>query len=184
MFRKVIFVGALTLLGASATAATSLYSDLYGKACRRVDTDQGSGASTRLCKGVGGYSVLVHEANAQASIDIVTPSGAVYPLEYWEVVTPGLTSVGRKAEWRVENRDGKVVPTALLVRLDTANEETSGPRIKPHGIITASRIARDGACVVYQADGAVKSADTAARGAVGERMRKCLGVYSAAAAAQ
>ena len=181
MFRKVIFASTLALLGAHATAASSLYSDLYGKACRTVETDAGSGGTTRMCKGVGGYSLLVHEANGQTSIDIVTPANAVYPLEYWEVVTPGLSSVGRKAEWRVENRNGKVVPTALLVRLDTASEEAHGPRIKLGGIITAARIDRDGACVVYQGNGTIKSADATARGAVVERGRKCLGVFSTAA---
>jgi len=184
MFRKVIFASAMTLLGTHAAAATSIVTDLYGKACKTVDTDPGSGANTRLCKGVGGYSLLVHEANAQTSVDIVTPANAVYPLEYWEVVTPGLSSVGRKAEWRVEHRHGKLVPVALLVRLDTANEETSGPRIKSGGIITAARIERDGACVVYQGNGALKDADASARGALLERQRKCLGLFSATVAAE
>ena len=183
MFRNVIVASALALLESHAAAATSLYTDLYGKACKTLETDKGSGAATRLCKGVGGYSLMVHEANAQTSIDIVTPASAVYPLEFWEVVTPGLSSVGRKAEWRMENRGGKLVPTALLVRLDTASEETSGPRIKPGGIITASRIMRDGACVVYQGNGNIKSADDTARSAVFDRQRKCLGVFSATTAA-
>ena len=184
MFRKVIFASAMTLLGAHAAAATSVITDLYGKACKTVETDKGSGANTRLCKGVGGYSLLVHEANAQTSIDIVTPANAVYPLEYWEVVTPGLSNVGRKAEWRIEHRKGKVVPVALLVRLDSTSEETSRPRIKPGGIITAARIEFDGACVVYQGDSAPKLADATARSAVLERQRKCLGLFSATVAAE
>lgn len=169
------------VLSLPALGATSLYSNLYGKNCRTIETDPGSGATTRRCGGVGGYSLLVHEARAQTSVDIVTPRGSVYPLEYWEVVTPGLSRVGRKAEWRVEQRNGRVVPTALLVRLDITHEDMQGPRVAPGALITAARIAADGACVVYQGDGTGKTADATARKAVTLRSSKCLGVFSAQA---
>lgn len=174
-----LFASAIAL-SLPAHGAVSLYSDLYGKTCRTVESDPGSGATTRRCAGVGGYSLLVHEARAQSSIDIVTPQGAVYPLEYWEVVTPGLSRVGRKAEWRVEGRGGKLVPTALLVRLDIGNEQLQGPRQAQGAIIAGARIARDGACVVYQGDGTGKMADDTARRAVAQRSSKCLGVFSQA----
>ena len=177
MIRTCLLASVLALLCLPAHGTASLYTDLHGKACKTVELNRGSGASTRQCAGPGNYSLLVHEARAQSSIDIVTPRGAVYPLEYWEVVTPGLSHVGRKAEWRVEERKGKVVPTALLVRLDTGNTITEGPREAAGTIITASRIDSDGACVVYQGDGALKTADTAARRAVLEPGRKCLGVF-------
>lgn len=183
MLRHCLFAGVLTLSSAQALAATSVYSELYGKNCRTVETDKGSGASTRLCRGVAGYHLLVHEANAQTSVDIVTPSNAVWPLEYWEVVTPGLASVGRLAEWRVETRNGKQVPVALLVRLDTASAEMQGPRIAGGGgILTGARIDRDGACVVFQGSGSEKNADALARSAVADRQSKCLGVFSSAVA--
>ena len=183
MLRTCILASALALLSTPAQSAASLYTDLYGKGCKVIETDKGSGATTRRCAGVGGYSLLVHEANAQTSIDIVTPTQQVYPLEYWEVVTPGLASVGRKAEWRVELRHGRAVPTALLVRLDTASDEVSGPRMKEGAIITAARIERDGACVVYQGNGTAKTADPSARGAASDRALKCLGVFSTTARA-
>jgi hypothetical protein len=170
---------ALLLAALPASGATSLYSDLYGKQCRTVETDPGSGATSRLCKGVGGYSLLVHEARGQTSVDIVTSGGAVYSLDYWEVVTPGLSRVGRKAEWRVEKRAGRVVPTALLVRLDITNEQTQGPRVAPGMLLAAARIDTDGACVVYQGDGNGKGSDDAARKAVALQGSKCLGVVMA-----
>ncbi len=178
MIRTCLLASILVLAAVPAHGAASLYTDLYGKSCKTLEQHPGSGASTRQCAGVGGYSLLVHEARAQTSIDIVPPTGAVYPLEYWEVVTPGLSRVGRKAEWRVEARHGKVVPTALLVRLDTGNPITEGPREATGAIITATRIASDGACVVYQGDGALKTADSTARSAVLEPGRKCLGVFA------
>jgi hypothetical protein len=178
MFRKALFASVVTLLSIQAQAATSMYSDLYGKSCRVIERDRASGNSVRRCTGVGGYSLLVREANAQTSVDIVTPSRAVYALEYWEVVTPGLAHVGRKAEWRVEQRNGRLVATGLLVRLDTSNPLTHGPRLASGAIITAARIASDGACVVYQGNAAPRSADATARSAAADPRRKCLGVYN------
>lgn len=178
MIRTCLFASLLALTSLPSHGAASMYTDLHGKACKTIERDVASGASTRQCAGVGGFSLLVHEARAQTSVDIVTPRGAVYPLEYWEVVTPGLSHVGRMAEWRVEQRKGKLVPTALLVRLDTGNTIREGPREAAGTIITAARIAADGACVVYQGDGALKTADTTARGALAEPGRKCLGVFS------
>ena len=173
-----------------AGAATSLYSDLYGVHCRTVE--RSAGARTRRCEGVAGFRLLVHEVEATTSVDIVTPRGAVWPLDYWDVVTPGLARVGRKAEWRMARRGGALVPVALLVRLDTTPDTAavreapvSGPRMsEPRGrgprlaggtILTAARIARDGACVVYQGNGALRSADAAARNAAAAAPR-CLGV--------
>jgi len=181
MFRHCLLAGLLTLATTGADAATSMYTNLHGSSCKTIEHDKASGARTRRCPGVAGYRLLVHEANAQSSIDIVTPAGAVYPLEYWEVVTPGLSRVGRKAEWRVEKRGAKLVPVALLVRLDTSNPLAEGPRIAPGSIITAARIAHDGACVVYQGNAALRTADAAARSAADGRRRKCLGVLSVTA---
>lgn len=169
---------ALTLTSPPAGAASSLYTDLYGKQCKLVASDKGSGSTTRQCKGVGGYSLLVHETNARSSVDIVTPGQQIYPLEYWEVVAPGPSYVGRKAEWRVERAGKRLVPTGLLVRLNAADPATQGPRHAPGALITAARIAHDGACVVYQSNAAPRQADARARAAAANPKLKCLGVFS------
>jgi hypothetical protein len=180
MFRICLLSAAMVLASAPACGAASVFTDLHGKSCKVLESDQQTRISTRRCPGVGGYSLLVHEANAQTSIDIVTPKGAVYPLEYWEVVTPGFSYVGRKAEWRVTRSGNKLVPAALLVRLNTINAEMEGPRVAAGSILTASRIARDGACVVYQGEGVSRSADELARKAADQLGSKCLGIYTAA----
>lgn len=184
MLRHCICASAIALLSIPAQGAASLYSDLYGRNCQPVENDSSGGASTRLCRGVAGFHLLVHEANGQASVDIVTPKNTVWPLEYWEVVTPGLSSVGRMAEWRMEVRNGKPVPVALLIRLDTRAPEMAGPRIAgSEAILTAARIERDGACVVYQGSATAKTADADARAAAADRGRKCLGLFAAPVAA-
>ncbi|MES2900568.1 MAG: hypothetical protein V4723_12635 [Pseudomonadota bacterium] len=181
MLRYCILSAALVVAAGPAYGAASVFTDLHGKSCKTIEADRHSGASTRRCTGVAGYSLLVHEASAQTSIDIVTPQGRVYPLEFWEVVTPGYSYVGRKAEWRVGIRDGKLAPSALLVRLNTINSDFEGPRVAAGSILTASRIARDGACVVYQGDAGTRSADQQARSAAAHPASKCLGIYTAAA---
>ncbi|HEY0062739.1 MAG TPA: hypothetical protein VGC21_11500 [Telluria sp.] len=176
MYRSLL--AALLLCSAShAGAATSLYSDLYGSHCKTIDAGH-SGTRTRRCQGVAGYRLLVHEADATTSVDVVSPRGEVWPLEYWDVVTPGLARVGRKAEWRMQRRGTLLLPTALLVRLDTASMPGSGPRMASGAILTAARIDADGACVVYRGSAAVRTAETAARSALAAR-RRCLGVLRA-----
>lgn len=178
MLRHILFASTMTLCVHGAMAATSITTDLYGKQCRIVERDANGGPLTRRCPGVAGYSLLVHEANARSSVDIVTPDQRVYPLEYWEVVTAGPSWVGRKAEWRMERRGARRVPTGLLVRLDARSPVSEGPRIAPGAILTAARISDDGACVVYTGNAALKRADAQARAAASDRRRKCLGLPS------
>ncbi|MFL6658458.1 MAG: hypothetical protein ACJ8GW_10330 [Massilia sp.] len=182
MLRIFIFSAALCLPMANALAETSRFSDLYGKHCTALAGEPESGISTRRCSGVAGYSLLIHEAHAQTTVDIVTPAQVVYPLQLWEVVTPGLAYVGRKAEWRMGMRGGRAVPTALLLRLDTRNPQSEGPRLAGGAILTASRIAADGACVVYQGSATPRQADALARAAVQDGRRHCLGVFQVDAA--
>ncbi|SHH12632.1 hypothetical protein [Massilia sp. CF038] len=168
---------ALLLCSASHAGAASLYSDLYGSRCKTLDAGHG-GTRTRRCDGVAGYRLLVHEAEATTSVDVVSPRGEVWPLDYWDVVTPGLARVGRKAEWRMQRRGAQLVPTALLVRLDTASAPGSGPRMASGAILTAARIAPDGACVVYSGSATPATASAAANRAL-EKRRNCLGVLRA-----
>jgi hypothetical protein len=72
------------------------YSDLHGATCQTVDTSARFGS--RLCRGPAGYALMVYDSDAGASIDIVTPANALYPLSYPDVVTPGYATLGRKAE--------------------------------------------------------------------------------------
>ncbi|MES2016132.1 MAG: hypothetical protein V4484_06510 [Pseudomonadota bacterium] len=77
MLRTCLFASVATLFSFQAAAATSMYSDLHGQSCKVVERDKTSGASVRRCSGVGGYSLLVREANEQTSVDIITPARAV-----------------------------------------------------------------------------------------------------------
>ena len=152
---------------ATAPPALSAYSALYGARCQTLDTSARGGS--RLCTGVAGYDLVVYDDDDRATIDIVAPGNALYPLSYWDVVTTGYATVGRKAEWRMGKRNGKRVPTALLVRLTRLDVRNPGE------LIAVARIDGDGACVVYRGDLADGAVEQAARRAAANPASKCLG---------
>src|SRR3954469_23154379 len=109
------FALALTV---SADSVTSVYSSLYK--CKLVTT--GRDSSTQACVGVGGYNLRLEYDDARESITVISPQGQKHPLELWNVISNGFSSVGKKAEWRVTRRNGRLVPTALIVRFDASTD--------------------------------------------------------------
>jgi hypothetical protein len=55
---------------------------------------------------------------------VVTPEAKQFPLEYWDVVTPAVSDLGAKAEWRLLRDREKVTPVALIVRVRYAAEKS------------------------------------------------------------
>ena len=72
--------------------------------CTTTELNADEGWSTQRCPGTAGYTLLVHEGDLRQSVDVVAPGGAVYPLDFWSVVTSAFSSVGPRAEWRVVAR--------------------------------------------------------------------------------
>lgn len=176
MIRSSLLAAAWALLctvnaSAASPAPTRTFTDLHGKHCQTLDTNPYGGS--RLCRGVAGYALVVYDADDRSSVDIVSPANALYPLAYWDVVTPGYAMVGQKAEWHLERRRGKPVPTALLIRLTRLGTGSAGE------LIAVARIAHDGACVVYRGDLLDPATEAAARRAASDPASKCLGVLEA-----
>jgi hypothetical protein len=155
------------------TKIESAYTDLSGKACKTSKVDKETGAATRRCAGISGFTLLVHDDDERASIDIVTPTKLVLPLNYWDVVTLGFSSVGGKAEWRVADRNGKKIPVGLVVRLNTL-DQSDLERPKRRAYYAVSRISEADACVTYKIDASLKNANDEARKAASETNRPCL----------
>lgn len=162
-----VLFGAAAGARAASSTSSSTYTDLHGKRCHEVDSS--SRGSTRQCPGVRGYSLLIYDDDDRTSVDIVTPSQAVYPLSFWDVVTPGYAVVGQKAQWQLGRRRGKEVPTALTLRLTRLDKHNSGE------LITVARIDADGACVVFRSDALAPNAVALATKAAANRASKCLG---------
>jgi hypothetical protein len=132
----------------SQTRMESIYTDLASNRCRTIQVDRETGASVQRCTGVGGYKLLVLDDDSRQSITLIDPAGHKYPLNFWEVVTQGFSSVGQKAEWRVTRRRGKVVPVALIVRLNASENPEDSSRITPY--LTVTRIGAGKACVTHK----------------------------------
>jgi hypothetical protein len=120
----------------------SIYTELTGSRCATIAADQETGATTQRCPGLAGYALLVEDDDDRMSITVVAPNGGQHPLELWRVVTTGFSALGEKAEWRVKRENGKLVPVALIVRVN-ANATTSSlavAKITPQAACVTDRI--------------------------------------------
>src|SRR5204862_8121599 len=98
---------------------TSIYTDLSGNQCKTIKEDEETGSSVQECPGVGGFRLLVADDDARMSVSGVTPDNKEHSLDYWNIITRSFSSRGKKAEWRVGQRKGKIRPIALIVPDDS-----------------------------------------------------------------
>jgi len=121
-----IFVLLLLPLAAHSQGLESVYSDLSAKSCKTVQTDKETGDTTQLCPGIAGYKLKVYDSDLRQSIGVMDPSGKEQHLDYYHAISANFSSLGPKAEWRVDKKDGKLVPRALIVRVN-ASENPDKP---------------------------------------------------------
>jgi len=166
---------AVTATGVCAqnTKATSVYTSLSAGRCQVVKTDGETGGSTRRCPGAGGYSLLVLDDDERMSVTIVSPDKKEYPLEYWSVVTGAFSTLGAKAEWRVVKEKGKIVPIALIVRVNATTEENPGKPQKK-SFLAVAKITSDSVCVTEKIDFVSNANQQARRAADGSAAKACL----------
>ena len=119
-------LGCASPLLAYAPPAESVYTDIAPARCKTVEVHEETAGSVQKCAGVAGYGLLVEDDDARQSVTVVSPDGKKHPLHYWQVITPAFSSLGDKAEWRVEKKGGKVRPFALIVRV-YASENPENP---------------------------------------------------------
>ena len=153
-----------TPLLAYVPAAESVYTDIAPARCKTVETQEEEGAYSRQkCAGVGGYTLLVEDDDSRQSVTVVSPDGKEHPLHYWQVVTTAFSSLGDKAEWRVEKNGDRVRPYALIVRV-YASENPEKPDEKT-SYLAVAKIDGDEVCVtdkVKTNEAARQAADAAA----------------------
>jgi hypothetical protein len=172
---KTIF--ALTLVTALTSVAQSQriqssYTDLSGSACRTLDVDKQTGASTQRCPGVSGYKLLVHDDDSRQSIAVVNPAGREHELNFWEVITPAFSSVGEKAEWRIARTNGKTLPIALIVRVNASEDPENPKRVTSY--LAVSKITSGEVCVTHKIKASSTANDEARRAADSNSNAPCL----------
>ncbi|HKQ99784.1 MAG TPA: hypothetical protein VJT09_03875 [Pyrinomonadaceae bacterium] len=177
MRTKVILPAILLTLACAATAAAqatqSIYTNLDGRQCRTLESDtSGAGYYRGQCPGVAGYKLLVEEGDIRQNITVVTPRGQKHSLELWNVVGSSFSFVGKKAEWRVQRRGGKIVPIALIVRYNLSNPEDS---TKPGtSYLTVSKITASKICVTHKIAPSANANEEARRAADNAATQPCL----------
>lgn len=151
----------------------SLYTNLSGNTCRKFIDDKVTGAYTLDCPGIQGFRLHVLTDDERSSVNVVMPDKRIHPLDYWEVVTPGFSKLGKKAEWRAARVGRKIIPVAIIVRIDTLDQrDPERPRRAP--ILAVARIFQDTACVTKTIDANTPSANEQARRFADDEHLPCL----------
>lgn len=161
-------------LSALAYAAPfeSVYTDLTPARCKTVKVDRETASSVQECAGVAGHRLLVEDDDARQSVTVVTPDGKRHQLHYWRVVTNAFSTVGEKAEWRVERKAGRVRPVALIVRV-YANENPEAPDERT-SYLAVAKITAGAVCVTAKVKGGATANVEARRAADASADKPCL----------
>ncbi|MBX7220558.1 MAG: hypothetical protein K1Y36_11475 [Blastocatellia bacterium] len=170
-----LFSGAGSFQGSLPTTATadtveSVYTDL--SQCQTVKVNQERASSITKCPGVGGYHLLILDDDARMSVTVVAPGGKEHPLEYWHTITNGFSTVGQKAEWRVIRQNGKLVPIALIVRVN-ANEDSEKPE-KVTSYLAVAKITGQQICVTNKIKPSARANEEARTAADAAANKPCL----------
>jgi hypothetical protein len=150
--------------------ADSVYTDIAPARCKTIEVNEESAGSVQKCAGLAGYELLVEDDDLRQSVTVVSPDGKKHPLNYWQVITSAFSSLGEKAEWRVEKKGGKVRPYALIVRVN-ASENPEKPEQKT-SYLAVAKITDAEVCVTDK----VKTNEEARRAADASAGKPCLKV--------
>lgn len=153
-FRIGVLLSGMLLISMPALAEiNSIYTDLREKSCKLIKLDE-FGSSFSRCAGISGYQLLAIAGDIRESITVVDPNNKQHPLNFWNVITYAPSHLGDKAEWRVKQKDGKVVPQALIVRVNsTPYDEITGRNDKRQIYLAVIKITPQKICVVDRVAG-------------------------------
>ena len=152
----------------STDSITSAYSSLSG--CKLVTT--GHDSSTQACTGVGGYNLRLEYGDARESITVISPNGHKYPLSFDQVISHGFSSVGKKAEWRVARKNGKLLPVALIVRFDASENPADSTKVTSYLVV--AKITPQNVCVTDKIAPSATANEEARRAADASADKPCL----------
>lgn len=141
----VALAGSLALPAAANVKIDSIYTNLNGPTCKPLEENAEEGWAKGRCEGVAGYQLDWMEGDLRQSINVIAPDGTEFPLEFWSTVSSGFSSLGDKAEWRVQEEGGKTTPIALIVRFN-ASEDPEQPE-KTTSYLVVSKITAGKVCV-------------------------------------
>lgn len=103
-------------VAATAQGIQSVYTTLRVGNCKTLEDHE-----TYLimeCPGVAGYKLLVEAHDQNEMLTVVKPDGSKHELNVSLIGRGGYPAIGTRAEWRVRREKGKLVPIALIVRMN------------------------------------------------------------------
>ncbi len=163
----------MAALPRSASAPiTSMYTGTSGKGCKTIKNYPETGDSVWRCPGVAGYRLEIAEGDLRMNITVIAPNGKKSDLNYWGVITSAFSSLGDKAEWRVQKMNGKTIPIALIVRVN-ANENPEAPE-KKTSYLAVAKITPGKTCVTDKIGPSATANEEARRAADSAANKPCL----------
>ncbi len=167
------FVGLFAFaISAKAQSPESVYTSLSSKVCKTLKVFKEGEGSVQRCVGIAGYKLLVEEGDLRTTITVVTPNGKKHPLNYWGVVTHAFSTVGEKAEWRVIKIKGKLVPTALIVRVNASEDAENSEKITSY--LAVAKITPQKICVTDKINPGATQNEEARSAADSSAKKSCL----------
>lgn len=154
-----------------ASPITSIYTDIAERGCKTVSVDRESGSSLQNCLGVGGYRLLVEDSDNRMSVTVIDPRGRRHPLNYWSVITPNFSTLGRRAEWRVVKTKRGKLPIALIIRVNGNQSTETGKIIS---FLAVAKITTEMICVTDKITPTPTANAEARVAADSSRLRPCL----------
>lgn len=130
---------------AATTRIDSVYTKLSGATCKALESNEAEGSAKGRCKGTAGYQLDWMEGDIRQSLNVIDPQGQEFPLELWTTVSSNFSSLGDKAEWRVQKAGKKITPLALIVRYNVS-EDPEKPE-KTTSYLVISKITPTEVCV-------------------------------------
>lgn len=175
LLKGLIFLAPILTTGDSIKAQAkleSIYSDLSESKCRTIEVDKETGSSTQRCPGIAGYKLLVLDDDARQSITVITPDGKEHPLDFWQVITHGFSSVGTKVEWRVVRSKRKASPVALIVRVNASEDPENSTRLTSY--LAVVKVTPEKICVTQKIPPGASANETARHAADSAQAAACL----------
>ncbi len=141
---KPVSLSMLVLLLFSSTAfgqTKSLYTGLTAKDCK-ASKQPVEDAYIGMCPGVAGYSLELLEGDLRQTVNVIAPGKKKYELELWTNVSNGFSSVGAKAEWRMQGKS----PVALIIRFNASENSEDSSKVTSYLVVV--KISNSEVCIV------------------------------------
>ena len=133
----------LSLLFSSAAfgQTKSLYTGLATKDCKASKAPVEDGY-IGICPGVAGYTLELLEGDLRQTLNVIAPDKKKYELELWSKVSNGFSSLGAKAEWRMQGK----TPVALIMRFNASENSEDSSKITSY--LEVVKISKPDVCIV------------------------------------